>query len=940
MRFLTSLFTLALASSALAAIPAPQRLPDGLLFDLGDHRLRLTVCADNIVRVTESAARDGTVRPSIGAVPPSGPVPAWTWTDGTEEGMLSTAALRVGVDSRSGRIRFLDADGRPVLVERPEVKHLIPALVQGEQTWHVQDQWEPNDNESFHGLGQYQFGLSDLKGYDFDLWQHNTAIAVPFLVSSRGYGILWDNCSHTHWGDLRPFEPIAIAQFVDREGKPGALTASYFAGRDFSKLVATQRDTRVDIRIPDKNDGNNSGIHPLLPVGEASVRWEGEIVASASGDYQFQAYFDGDFKLWIDGRPLINHWRQDWLAGEDMAKVNLQAGSRHHICMEWIRDMNSTSLRVDWKTPSASQATALWSEVGDGVDYYFVQGPSLDRVIAGYRTITGRAAMMPRWAFGLWQSRERYETAQQSLDAIDEFRRRGIPFDNIVQDWQYWRKDQWGSHEFDKERFPDPVAWVNGIHDRHAQVMISVWGKYYAGTANYDEMLKAGYLFESTIKEKAVDFLGYPFAFFDAFNPDARKLFWRQMKTNIYSAGVDAWWMDASEPDLTSRPGLEEQKTHINPNHMGTGSRMLLGYPLLIASAVWDGQREAAPDKRVFNLTRSGYLGLQRYGAASWSGDITSTWTAMRKQITAGLGYSISGLPYWTMDIGGFSVPERFSIDAKGGPQTAEWRELNTRWFQFGTFVPLLRVHGQVPRREMWFFGDKGEPAYDTMLTFDRLRYRLLPYIYSLAGAATQDGGTLMRPLVMDFPGDALARSLTDQYNFGPALMVSPVTTYRARTRSVYLPPTTGGWYDFWTGSALGSGKTIEADAPFERLPLMVRAGSILPLGPELQYAAEKPSDPITLLVYTGKDATFSLYEDDGLSNGYEKGAFARIPITWNETARTLSIGAREGRFEGMLAQHHFRIVLISPAKPVPFSFEPGADVELNYDGSRVQQRL
>jgi alpha-D-xyloside xylohydrolase len=398
--------------------------------------------------------------------------------------------------------------------------------------------------------------------------------------------------------------------------------------------------------------------------------------------------------------------------------------------------------------------------------------------------------------------------------------------------------------------------------------------------------------------------------------------------------------MDASEPDLTSRPGLEAQKAHINPNFMGTGSRMLLGYPLLIASAVWDGQREASPDKRVFNLTRSGYLGLQRYGAASWSGDITSTWTAMRKQITAGLGYSISGLPYWTMDIGGFSVPERFSIDAKGGPQTSEWRELNTRWFQFGTFVPLLRVHGQVPRREMWFFGNQGEPAYDTMLNFDRLRYRLLPYIYSLAGAATQDGGTLMRPLVMDFPGDALARSLTDQYNFGPALMVSPVTTYRARTRPVFLPPTAGGWYDFWTGAALGSGKTIEADAPFERIPLMVRAGSIIPLGPELQYAAEKPSDPITLLLYTGKDATFSLYEDDGLSNGYEKGVFARIPIMWNEATRTLSIGAREGHFEGMLIQHHFRIVLIAPDKPVPFSFEPRADVELNYDGSPVQQRL
>jgi len=312
----------------------------------------------------------------------------------------------------------------------------------------------------------------------------------------------------------------------------------------------------------------------------------------------------------------------------------------------------------------------------------------------------------------------------------------------------------------------------------------------------------------------------------------------------------------------------------------------------------------------------------------------------MKKQIAAGLGYSISGLPYWTMDGGGFSVPARF-IPAPGKePALDEWRELNTRWFEFATFVPLLRVHGQTPHREMWCFGDKGDPAYEAMLASDRLRYRLLPYIYSLAGEVTQDGAIIMRPLAMDFPHDAEARSLADQYLFGPAFLVNPVTTYKARSRDVFLPESKGGWYDFWTGALLGSGLHVSASAPYAHIPVMVRAGSIIPLGPELQYAAEKQSDPITLLVYAGRSGSFSLYEDDGLSYGYEKGAFARIPINWDDNTRTITIGARQGSFNGMMDKRVLQVVLVSPDKAVPFSFDPVADTSLEYNGKPVSHRF
>ena len=935
---LPTLAALGIASlSCQAAKPVPTR--DGLILPLKDGFLKVELRAENIVRVAFAKDQAFLSRESLVVLPAPAQAPTWSCSNDDGVATLSTAKIKVLVDLQTGAVKFVDTQNRLILAEKTGSRDISPISIQGENTSHVRQEWESNAGEALYGLGQRQLGILNIKGYDLDLWQRNTTVIIPYLVSNRGYGILWDNTSYTRFGDLREPAPISAAKLFNAKGEPGGLSAYYYADPRFEKLVAECIDKEIDHNVRGLDqEAANTKLKPGLPPGDVSVRWEGFIQSDVSGIHSFHTYGDGGLKLWVDEKLLINHWRQDWLPADENVRVELKAGQRHHLRIEWVKDQKATTLSVRLKTPSASDASSLWSEVGDCIDYTFVYGPEIDQVIAGYRQVTGQAPLMPQWSFGLWQSRQRYKTAQESLDVIDGFRKRQIPFDTIVQDWMYWKADGWGSHEFDATRFPDPDAWIRSIHEKHARVMISVWAKFYKGTANFDEMQKLGYLYQPNLIEGQKDWLGYAFSFYDAFNSNARKLFWARLDKALFQKGIDAWWMDASEPDLLSVPTLEGHRRRMNPTAMGSGARMLNAFPLMNARGIYEGQRASAPDQRVFNLTRSGFAGMQRYAAAVWSGDTSSTWTAMQKQIPAGLGFSVSGMPYWTMDCGGFSVPQRF-YDQKPA-DAEEWRELNTRWFQWATFTPILRVHGEEPNREVWEMGGENHPAYKTIVSFDRLRYRLLPYIYSLAGAVTHEGGTLMRPLVMDFRQDAKVLDLTDQYMFGPALLVNPILHYKDRSRQVYLPETAGGWYDFWTGALLKAGQTIEAPAPFETLPLYVRAGSLIPYGPELQYTGEKPADPITLYVFTGADGSFSLYEDDGLSYGYEKGAFTRIPLRWNEATRTLSIGQREGSFPGMLAKRSFQIVLVEKNKPVGFSFDAKPDRSLSYDGAAVEAKF
>ena len=930
---------------ALPTLAPYTRTADGVRVPVPGGTLTLQVRDARTIRVATSADEAFFGRVNMVTVPRSGPPTPFTVRSAPGGLVLVTSALKAWV--RGGVVSFTDLGDKPILAEAERT--LESATVDGEQTFHVRQRWRPNADESLYGLGQRSMGPLDIKGIDLDLWQRNTFVVVPFLVSSRGYGVFWDNPSYTRFGDLRRPSPIPADQLVDLDGKPGGLTATYYAGRAFDRLVSTRKVARIDFpnavggsdglgfpglapRPPEPRGRGNAALDPALPGGDASVRWEGFVDPAETGAYLFDAYSNGGIRLYVDGRLLIDHWRQSWLPEKDVVRVPLAKGRRARIRLEWVKDQGANTFVFRWKTPSRDPSTSLWSEVGHGVDYTFVYGPSLDRVVQGYRAITGRATMPPKWALGLWQSRQRYETQKQSLDVVDEYRTRGIPFDNIVQDWFYWRADGWGSHEFDPARFPDPKGWIEAIHRRHANLMISVWGKFYPGTKNFDALREKGFLYEPNLAEGRKDWVNFPFTFFDPFTAASRDLFWQQIDRELFSKGVDAWWMDASEPDLMSIPNLEGHRARMVPTGLGKPSRGINLYALATARAVYEGQRRSAPDQRVFNLTRSGYAGQQRYGATTWSGDITSTWTALERQIPAGLGFSISGNPYWTMDTGGFSVPSRFASRSPKPEDLDEWRELNARWFQYATFVPLLRMHGEFPYRELWQFGGEDSPAGRSMLAFDRLRYRLMPYLYSLAGAATQEGGTFMRPLVMDYPDDPAVRSLRDEYLFGPAFLVSPVVHYKQRVRPVALPK--GLWYDFWTGRALTGGRTVDVAAPYERLPLHVRAGSIVPFGPELQYTGEKKPDPLTLVVYTGADGRFTLYEDDGLTNAYEKGAFARIPLSWSEKARTLTLGPRAGSFKGMLASRTLRVAFVSATHPLPYTPDLPATKTVRYDGS------
>jgi alpha-D-xyloside xylohydrolase len=838
--------------------------------------LKLEVCAPNIVRVMFAPDETFFERTTLITAPKRcDATTPWGLIETAESTTLLTSQLKARVDLASGNVTFLDGEDNVLLAER--ARSMTAATIQGEDVFNVRQQWEAQD-EALYGLGQHQQNLMNIKGTPLSLVQYNVEIVVPFFVSSQGYGILWDNTSWTRWGDLTE----------------------------------------------------------LTTLSDGGTNYQGNFTAESAGEYLFQTWASGDIKLYIDDELVIDHWRQGWLPGRDYAKVTLDAGQTIALRMEFEPDIDVEIATLSYKPPAPDEHTSLWSEVADGIDYTFVRGPALDTVIAGYRQLSGEAPMMPKWALGFWQCRERYETAQEIIDVLEGFRSRNIPIDNIVQDWEFWVPGTWGSHEFDPSRYPDPAGWVQQIHDDYnAQLMISVWPKFHAGTANYQALDEAGYLYDINKQENILDFTGVQMSYYDAFDVGAREMFWSQMNEDLFSLGIDAWWMDATEPEVVEGPypSPEEHRslyqTHMHPTAMGSGSRMLNAYSLVNSQAVYEGQRSVAADQRVFILTRSSFAGQQRYASASWSGDISTTWTAFRKQIPAGLNFVISGVPYWTMDVGGFAEYPGFPGDG------VEWEELNTRWFQYGTFTPLLRVHGQDDRtgpREMWNFSDA---TYQVHLKFDRLRYRLMPYIYSLAGEVTQRAGTMMRPLVMDFRTDSGVYEIWDQYMFGPAFLVSPVTEFQARSRAVYLPATNGGWYDFWTGGATAGGQTLNAAAPLEAMPLYVRAGSIIPVGPELQYSDEVAADPITLYVYSGANGSFTLYEDDGTSYAYENGEFAEVPLRWDDATSTLTLGARCGQFTGMLAERTFQVVKVSAENPVGFDLDAApTTVSVQYDGT------
>ncbi len=590
----------------------------------------------------------------------------------------------------------------------------------------------------------------------------------------------------------------------------------------------------------------------------------------------------------------------------------------------------------------------LWGDVDEELDYYVMLGPSFDEIVAEFRALTGPVPMLPRWAFGYVQSKERYESQAELLAVAHEYRRRGLSLDCIVLDWKSWTGTAWGQKSLDPARFPDPVGMTGELHGLGVHVMVSIWPTMRPGGDDWRELEERGQLLGNQ-------------ATYNAFDPAARATYWCQANRGLFSLGIDAWWSDCTEPfeaDWTGpvkpepeerlRVNTEEAKRYLDPE-------LINAYSLFHAQGLYDGQRSAGCAKRVLNLTRSAFPGQQRYGAVTWSGDVSATWETLRRQIAGGLNFCATGMPYWTTDVGGYFVARRPDLwfwagNFDDGVADLGYRELYLRWFQYAAWLPMLRSHGTDTPREIWRFGEPGETIHDALVSALRLRYRLLPYIYSLAGWTTQRAYTMLRSLPFDFADDPEVLDLSDQFMCGPAFLVCPVhapmaygpgsvpLADRPRTRSVYLPAGSD-WFDLWTDRRLHGGQRLEAEARLERIPVFVRAGSIVPMGPVRLHSDDLPDAPVELHVFPGRDAEFTLYEDDGDGYGYENGAFSQIDVSWDDTALCLTLGERSGGFPAMQGEREFAIIIHAGLDDAESDGQPAGRTDtrqLRYAGQRV----
>lgn len=551
--------------------------------------------------------------------------------------------------------------------------------------------------------------------------------------------------------------------------------------------------------------------------------------------------------------------------------------------------------------------------IGHCSDYYFMYGQHADGVISKVRELTGKAPMLPLWAYGFFQSKERYHTQKESLDVLKKYRELKVPLDVVIQDWRYWPEyeksdSSWNSQSFDKERFPDPKKWADEIHKLNAKLLIVTWPGFGPKTEQRKE-------FDS--KKMIINFDTWPPKSgarpYDVYNPEALDIYWRYLNKGIFSAiGNDGWWLDSTEPDHINAKASD----FMLPTFLGSYRSVKNAYSLMHNKGIATHQRASNDKKRVVILTRSGFIGQQLYGSNTWSGDVNSTWEMFEKQIPAALNYTLMGIPNWNSDIGGFFAG-RWQKD--GGNKNPEFQELYVRWMQFGAFSPMMRSHGTELPREIWNFGDRGTWCFDAQEKSIKLRYSLLPYIYSTSWEVSKNNGTFMRPLIMDFVADQKTHEIGNEYLFGRSILVAPVTQYQARKWPVYLPKGSD-WYNFWTGEYVSGGQTVNTEAAVDIVPLYIKAGSILPFGPDVQYSTEKKWDQLEIRVYAGADAEFVLYEDENDKYNYEKGIYSTIRFKWDDVSGTLSIEDRKGSFPKMLKSRKFKVTLISKDKPTGVS--------------------
>ena len=851
-----SLLTLICALAVTALPAAADVAPCSVALEIDGGHLTLQPLLDNAVRVrftrdAKPAAPSLILSENLSA-------PAALLRESAADIVLKLPQLRATVDRATGTITFADSTDRIFLRELAGSRRLEPASVQGEPTWSVAQSFDSPAEEHLFGLGQFQDGFLDLRSLPRRLTQVNTQIAVPFIVSSRGFGLLWHNYGLTEFNPAD--ERIALSSATDR----GESTAV-----DVTTTEGTRREVRHEGIFTGRFTVAAGGRQAFfLDVGQKMARrWHVEIDGRTVVDFE---------NLWL---PPTTSWFTDLAAGEHTVRV---VGVKE--------DRPALTFRP------AAALTEFRSPVAEALDYVVIAGHG-DEITAAYRQLTGAVPLMPRWALGYIHCRERYKSQAELLANAAEFRTRHLPLDVIVQDWQYWGRHGWNAMRFDEADYPDPAAMMQTLHESNTRLMLSVWSKV-------DPKSEVGRAFV----ERGLFIPGTDWV--DFFNPAAAAFYWENFRTRLVPLGIDAWWLDATEPE---NDDLASRRTHLGP-----GETVRNIYPLFVSRTAYEGLRRDAPDRRAFILTRSAFPGQQRYASATWSGDIGHSWDTLRRQVAAGLDYVVTGLPWWTTDTGGFFRP------GAGQYTSAEYRERFLRWLQFSTFTPLMRVHGYQTDTEPWRYGETFES--ETRRWLD-LRYRLLPYTYSEAARVSFAGSTLMRPFVLDFPGDRQALDQNAEYMFGRALLVAPVLAPGVAEWSVYLPENPGGWYDFWTGGHTDGGRTLQVAAPLERMPLFVRAGSIVPLGPVIQHTAEQPAAPLELRIYPGANATFTLYYDDGETYAYEHGERATCELTWDDATRTLRLGARQGSFPGMAPARRFELRLFGAGQQTPSR-------TITYDGS------
>ena len=843
---------------------------DGAQISMQGGVLSIQPIIDGAIRVRFSRSQ-GNPAPSVilvGKFPP----PQFTVEENSRAIAVSMSKLRVILNRSSLALTFTDGSGKILLQEKPGGRLLKQAIPQGNGNMMAEQTFLSPSDEYLFGTGQFQDGYLNVKGLPRRLTQVNTQISIPFLLSSKGYGLLWHNYGLT---DLNPAdEQVALSQTAE-----GVETVLDQAAADGKQLENRKTAT-----------------------------FEGEFTVAQGGQYGLMLDEDQSmgrhYRVQIDGKTSVeadNYWlppTTSWIMRLEPGKhtvqvmtVQIDPAVKNHPSLFIRKPDDSTTLR----SPNAK-----------AIDYVVFAGPGGDDVISQYREVSGAAPLMPVWAYGFIDCQERFHSQKELLDTAEEYRERKLPMDLMVQDYMYWGRYGFNAMRFDEQNYPDAAAMVEKLHQMHSHLMVSVWSKFDDTTDIGKEFLAKSYTIPGT---QWVDF----------FNPAAASLFWQDIRAKMLPLGIDAWWLDATEPENDALHGSTVDGVN--------GDDVRLLYSLFVNKTVYEGLRKDAPDKRVFILTRNAFAGQQRYASATWSGDVGSSWDSLKRQITAGLDFSASGMPYWTTDTGGFfrPGPTQFTDTA--------YHERLLRWLEFSTFSPLMRVHGWHTETGLWLYGKQVE---DVSRKYLDLRHRLLPYIYSGAADVTLHGSTLMRPLVMDFAQDDKAMEQKYEFMFGRELLVAPVLAPGVQDWDVYLPKDQHGWINFWTGQKVHGGQTVKTSAKLDELPLFVRAGSIIPIGPIEQWANQKPDAPMEIRVYPGADATFSLYEDEGTNYNYEKGAYSIIPMKWNDRDHKLTIGKREGSYSGMPNRRQFSMIVVKPAD----SSEPGPPDPIVYHGEAVTVHL